>query len=334
MDNHRCSDMCRWNRAAVSVNIQGEIGADLGYMALGLEKEKQDCFFASSPSGWIIDELGFEWLRTVFDRNNKNKARRSWRLLILDGHGSHLTMKFIECCHQNKILLAFFPTHATHTLQSLDVCLFRPLSQTYSDELAKFAYACQGFSALSKREFFCLFWVAWKASFTTENRFAGLEATGLNPFNTDRVIIKFNKQDNGDRSTSSSSTGSVLHIDDWKRIEKLLRSIVADIYDKKAKKLSNTMHALTVRNMLLDMENKGLKAYLVNKKKHRKRGKPLLLEATTDEHDGAQFLSPNKIDQAFERRDQKLANEEAESIQKQVDKVRREAEKAGKARLT
>ena len=85
--------------------------------------------------------------------------------------------------------------------------------------------------------------------------------------------------------------------------------------------------------MLLDTENKGLKASFVNEKKRRKRGKPLLLETPAKEDGGAKFFSPNKIDQAFERRDQKVANEEAERIQKQVDKVRREAEKAKKARL-
>ena len=157
------------------------------------KKEKHDCFFASSPSGPITDELGLEWLRTVFDRNTKDKARRNWRLLILDGHGSHITMKFIEFCHQNKILLPIFPPRATHTLQPLDVCLFRPLSRAYSDELARFMYACQKFSAFFKRDFFRLFWKAWEVSLTAENILAGFEATGLLPFHPDRVIIKFSK---------------------------------------------------------------------------------------------------------------------------------------------
>lgn len=41
----------------------------------------------------------------------------------MDGHQSHLTKDFIDYCDHNKILLAIFPPHATHTLQPLDVCL-------------------------------------------------------------------------------------------------------------------------------------------------------------------------------------------------------------------
>jgi len=44
-----------------------------------------------------------------------------YRLLILDGHGSHMTMKFFEKCHQNRIVLAVFPPHSTHRLQPLDI---------------------------------------------------------------------------------------------------------------------------------------------------------------------------------------------------------------------
>jgi hypothetical protein len=60
-------------------------------------------------------------LKQVFDRHTKKKARSSYRLLILDGHGSHVTMDFIEYCDKNRILLAVFPPHSTHSLQLLDV---------------------------------------------------------------------------------------------------------------------------------------------------------------------------------------------------------------------
>src|SRR3954463_10450818 len=48
-------------------------------------------FFASSISGWTNNDLGVKWLEQVFDRETKQKARLSNRLLILDGHGSHVT---------------------------------------------------------------------------------------------------------------------------------------------------------------------------------------------------------------------------------------------------
>jgi hypothetical protein len=98
-------------------------------------------FFSSSPSGWTNDEIGLAWLTDVFDRYTKEKCRQSYRLLILDGYGSHVTESFIEYCHQNRILLAIFPPHSTHTLQPLDVVLFKPLSTAYSSELARQTYS-------------------------------------------------------------------------------------------------------------------------------------------------------------------------------------------------
>jgi hypothetical protein len=95
---------------------------------------EHEVFISSSPSGWSNNEIGLAWLEQVFDRYTKQRAGR-WRLLILDGHGSHITMEFIEYCDRYRILLMILPPHSTHTLQPLDVVLFKPLSQAYSNEL-------------------------------------------------------------------------------------------------------------------------------------------------------------------------------------------------------
>lgn len=94
--------------------------------------EQHGCFFAFSPSSWTNDKLGLAWLKDIFDWYTKEKARRRWRLLILDGHGSHLTMEFINYCDDNKILLIIYPPYSTHSLQLLDVRIFSPLATAYS----------------------------------------------------------------------------------------------------------------------------------------------------------------------------------------------------------
>jgi hypothetical protein len=68
---------------------------------------------SSSPSGWTNNKIGLAWLEQVFDRCTKSKARRKYRLLILDGHGSHLTMDFINYC-----LREVFKTHKKHKNKS------------------------------------------------------------------------------------------------------------------------------------------------------------------------------------------------------------------------
>ena len=73
-------------------------------------------FLPASPTGWTSDEIGYRLLVEVFGRQTKKQARSSYKLLILDGHGSHLTMQFMDFCLENKILVAILPTHSTHTL--------------------------------------------------------------------------------------------------------------------------------------------------------------------------------------------------------------------------
>jgi hypothetical protein len=88
-------------------------------------------------TGWTNDELGFQWLTTVFDRYTKTKARngRDWRLLLVDGHNSHLNIRFLNWCEQHRIIIMVYPPHLTHRLQPLDVSVFGPLSQYYSNKL-------------------------------------------------------------------------------------------------------------------------------------------------------------------------------------------------------
>ena len=78
---------------------------------------------------------GLHWLKRVFDRNTSEKAGRSRRLLIVDGHSSHINLKFIDYADRNRILLAVLPPHSTHRLQPLDVSVFSPLATYYTEEV-------------------------------------------------------------------------------------------------------------------------------------------------------------------------------------------------------
>ena len=90
------------------------------------------------------------------------------------------------------------------------------------------------------------------------------------------------------------------------------------------------MHALSVENMLLKMQNDGLKKSLINEKKKRKRGKLLLLNFDTRKEEGAVFFSPNKIQQARDRQTVKDKQAEANRMQKEEKKALREIKKIEK----
>jgi hypothetical protein len=70
-----------------------------------------------SDSSFTNDQLSLEWLKH-FDKETNKCGRHpiAKRLLIMDGHGSHLTVDFVEYCDLHGIIPFLLPPHATHLL--------------------------------------------------------------------------------------------------------------------------------------------------------------------------------------------------------------------------
>jgi hypothetical protein len=235
-------------------------------------------------------------------------------------------MDFIDYCDQNKILLAVYPPHSSHTLQPLDVVMFKPLATAYSNKVAGFMERSQGFTSMSKRDFFPLFYRAWEASFKETTILKAFEATGLSPFNSKVILKRFNIN----LSSSSDSESSALTASNWRKTERLLRQVVKDRGDKRAQKLSQAFYQISTQKTLLEHEVKGIREGLINKKMHRKWGKPLLLEEPEEYHGGAVFWSPRKVKEARDR--QQLKEREEEQLQQQKAETKRHREEARQAK--
>jgi hypothetical protein len=174
--------------------IGGEIPPFLIHKGKHILKDLADLIYISratlacSDNGWSNDEIGCEWLKHF---NKHTCAIGSHRLLILDGHGSHATFAFTNYARDNNIVLLYLPPHTTHRLQPLDVGIFGPLAKYYS-ELVHEESKWKG-EGVTKRE-----WIQWiqkarvKAN-TQSNIASAWGATGLVPFNPDRVLRKLQK---------------------------------------------------------------------------------------------------------------------------------------------
>jgi hypothetical protein len=276
---------------------------------------------SSSLTGWTNNDIGLAWLEQVFDRYTKAKARRSHRLLILDGHGSHVTMDFIEYCDRNKILLVVLPPHSTHTLQPLDVCLFKPLSQAYSSELSSFIQRSQGLLPVKKGDFLPLFWEAWTSSFKPKTILKSFEVTGISPMNPDVILDRFNS-DRSDERESEGSSNTTISGSDWRKMSRLVRSAVKDESSKEARRLSRSLHHISVQNQLLHHEIQGFKEALTVKRKHTKYGATLDLQQRREYHGGSVFWSPRKVREARVRQ-----------TVRERDKVELQLQKAEAARV-
>ena len=91
-----------------------------------------------SENGWTNNALGLTWLKH-FGTHTKARQVGSYRLLILDGHESHLHQDFKDYCLENKILTLCMPAHSSHILQPLDVVCFSPLKRNYSQRVRDLA---------------------------------------------------------------------------------------------------------------------------------------------------------------------------------------------------
>ena len=146
--------------------------------------DRDDATFALSSTGWSNDRLGFHLLVEHFEPIT---CVGRPRLLILDGHSSHLTVEFMEFACAHDIHLLCFPSHSTHLLQPLDVGIFGPLGQYYSNEVDLWSWA-HPYQVISKGDFFLLCQSARRASLTEKNIKAAFAVTGINPFRRAQVL--------------------------------------------------------------------------------------------------------------------------------------------------
>lgn len=144
-----------------------------------------------SANGWTDNELGLSWLTKIFGPSTYDRLedKKEYRLLIFDGHASHITNAVIEYCNANRIIMLCLPPHTTHLLQPLDVCLFSPLQTAYKDHLHALFSQGQGYS-ITKIDFLKIIYQARKDALTPLNIVKSWTKTGLIPFNPSLVLAQ------------------------------------------------------------------------------------------------------------------------------------------------
>lgn len=231
----------------------------------------QACF-GVSPKGWTNDELGVSWLTGLFEPITRKKAGNARRLLIVDGHSSHVNMRFIDFCGDHGIILAILPPHSTHRLQPLDVGIFSPLSTAYSNQIDQLIQSSQGFSRVTKRSFWSLFQTAWKTALTFENIRSAFATTAIHPLGPEKILNQLKKTPSpisSDNESKRKTPGSVRGI---RRAVKAIRSETTDITEG-LDLIIRASEKLAIRNDILSHEVRGLRTALVDGKKRQKKGK-------------------------------------------------------------
>ena len=318
----------------------------------GFEPRRQSCYFTSSPNGWTNDELGYSWLTGLFEKETAAKAKRSWRLLFVDGHSSHVNMNFLDWCEQHRILVAIYPPHSTHRLQPLDVGVFAPLAHYYSEGLDSLIRQSEGHTAMSKRDFFAIFWPAFEKAFTEKNMASAWSKTGILPFDPQKVLAMFSTTGGNTperHPTPRPGSGSSSSAFDSPSKAKKLRSVLGGsvpMTDRRTRKtfekLGDTVLGLSAKLTLSRLRNKQLGAALRQEQRKKKRQRKVIEELRSSEGLGTLIMSPTKIQRARDlavsreqekeqlARDRQLRAEERakEKVRRQEEVQRRREERA------
>jgi hypothetical protein len=144
-----------------------------------------DWAVAISDNGWTNDALGLRFIKH-FDKWTRHRTRGTYRLLILDGHGSHSTPEFDTFCSENNIITLCMPSHTSHILQPLDVACFGPLKTAYGRLVQDLAR--RAIFHVDKADFLAMYRQARQTVHSEQNIISGFRATGLIPFNPDRIL--------------------------------------------------------------------------------------------------------------------------------------------------
>jgi len=147
-----------------------------------------DWRFSTSNSGWTSNSHAFEWIRTVFEPCTRPASPEERRLLIMDGHSSHITADFIAFCIDNAIDILILPPHCSHTLQPLDVSVFSPLKKALAAETDKLTRLDPG--RTPRVEWTRAYIHARDKAITQANIQSGWKATGLWPLSPIQVLDK------------------------------------------------------------------------------------------------------------------------------------------------
>ncbi|KAJ9298765.1 transcriptional regulator family: Helix-turn-helix [Paecilomyces variotii] len=160
-----------------------------------------------SDNGWTTDKIGIRWLQNVFIPQTARRSAGGYRLLILDGHGSHLTPEFDKLCSENNIIPLCMPPHSSAYCQPLDVSCFGPLKAAYGRLVQE--KQRRGFNHIDKVDFLSIYPGARTQAFSSATIKNGFRATGIVPFNPEEVLGRFTIQletptPPGTQSTASS----------------------------------------------------------------------------------------------------------------------------------
>ena len=111
-----------------------------------------------------------------------------WRLLILDGYGSHLTYEFYQNAQKHHTELFRLLPHSTHLAQPFDLGCFQPIKHYHPEAIDNAMRSGEG--DFGKLEILAKFQTMRTQTFKKSNIKSSLRNTGLIPYSPEVLLQK------------------------------------------------------------------------------------------------------------------------------------------------
>jgi hypothetical protein len=315
-------------RLSPAIIFQGESGHVIDSWIESFDTQDR-AIFAATESGWINSDLALEWIQQIVEPETRPEFNSQWRLLLLDGHSTHITRKMIEFCEGCQIILGLLPSHSTHRLQPLDVGIFGPLATGYSKQLSQWLEKQPLGGSFSKRDFWPLFKNSWEVAFSEVNLKSAFQSTGIHPFNPKVVLSKIQKQDVKIQEPEAKSQ-LLPNVDDASKFARNTKKEYLQFSDNKISNLCDLVDKMALENQVLKHENESLRQTVLRERKQKTRSKPLLVPGMEGQGKG-HFLSPSKIERARQEFQNIEAQKEREAEEKKEKQLERQKNRELKA---
>ena len=145
----------------------------------------EDAVYNCSDSGWMESDQFIEWFQKVFLPATSHLE--GGKLLVFDGHNSHLSTKVVDIAVQNNTELLCLPAHTSSILQPLDVGVFKGVKAAWRKCLCDY-YDQTRYCNVDKRAFPSLLkQVIESGAFSRANAVSAFEACGIYPLNRAKI---------------------------------------------------------------------------------------------------------------------------------------------------
>lgn len=189
-----------------------------GYPCCDLRCCKAGSRYNRTKHGWMDAATFTDWFNTIFLPHAKNLEGK--KVILGDNLAAHFTEDVLRACEENNIAFACLPPNSTHLTQPLDVGFFRPLKMAWRSTVLKWKERNPNAATIQKDEFpkllqKTLIHMDEKALRDEEaeqgaikrNAISSFEATGICPFNPNRVMKRlpgYEEQEEVQEEVSSS----------------------------------------------------------------------------------------------------------------------------------